>query len=373
MDEETEKIEFRGYNIIVVLSTFLLSFTVFGYVNSWGVYQEYYVKNKYGNEFQISFVGSLSAGLEFGFSLIPATIISKFNKGFKIVLLLGIILCTISLLLSSFYNKLWQLYLIQGIIFGIGASFIFVSISIITPLWFSKSKALAIGIGASGSGIGGFVYSILTRKLINFIGIKWSLRTLSGIQFIVGLIIVMILKLPENTVLTRKHINLKPIKEKGFIIWILVVTLYAFTFMNPPNYISSYATFIGLTPDDGALFISIISISNAVGRILIGFISDKLGHINTGISCFFITTLSIFLIWTFSNSWTMLIIFSIIFGFFNGSYFTLATPISMNIAGLPNLPSSISLIYFATAIGTTFSPPICGILLDKYTYTYIPI
>lgn len=234
--------ELKGYNLVIILSTFLLSLTAFGYVNSWGVYQEYYTKNKYGNEFEISFIGSLSAGLEFGFSLLPASIISNF----KLVLFSGIILCTISLLLASWSTKLWELYLTQGIIFGIGASFIFVSISVITPLWFTKNRGLAIGIGASGSGIGGLIYSILTKK----------------------------------------HINLKPMKEKGFILWLFCVTFFAFAFMNPQNFISSYSTSIGLTSDNGALFISIISISNAIGRILIGLFSDKFGHINTCIIFF---------------------------------------------------------------------------------------
>jgi hypothetical protein len=99
------------------------------------------------------------------------------------------------LFLASFSNQLYQYYLTQGILYGIGASFTyFVSLSPFTCImlyanncfgkpavsipsqWFDKRRGLATGIAVSGSGVGGLLLSIATAQLLNSVGLGWTLR-----------------------------------------------------------------------------------------------------------------------------------------------------------------------------------------------------
>lgn len=81
---------------------------------------------------------------------------------------------------GSFANQLWQLYLTQGMLFGIGAAFCFAPSVTLPSQWFYKRRGLATGIAVSGSGIGGVVLSPLTQHLIATMGYRNALRVLGN-------------------------------------------------------------------------------------------------------------------------------------------------------------------------------------------------
>ncbi|KAF9583417.1 hypothetical protein BGW38_009522, partial [Lunasporangiospora selenospora] len=55
-----------------------------------------------------------------------------------------------------------------------------------------------------------------------------------------------------------------------------------------------------------------------------------------------------------------LIGFSIMYGFFSGSFFTLVASITANIVGLPNLGSGLTIIFLTNTPGNLFTLPIAG-------------
>jgi hypothetical protein len=48
--------------------------------------------------------------------------------------------------LASFATELWQIYLTQGLLYGIGGAFVFAPSISLPPQWFVKYRSLATGV-----------------------------------------------------------------------------------------------------------------------------------------------------------------------------------------------------------------------------------
>lgn len=86
-----------------------------GYVSIYGIFQSKY-NEIYGAQgkspSEISFIGSLASGFQFGFTVFTGPIMNKF--GYKVTLWGGAIISSLGLLLASWCTELWQVYLTQG-------------------------------------------------------------------------------------------------------------------------------------------------------------------------------------------------------------------------------------------------------------------
>lgn len=86
----------------------------------------------------------------------------------------GLVCTTLGQVFAGLSYRIWQLYLSQGILFGLGVGCVFIPAIPILGQWFNKRRALAFGIGTGGSGVGGLVFSITTRAAIENISLKWA-------------------------------------------------------------------------------------------------------------------------------------------------------------------------------------------------------
>lgn len=60
-----------------------------------------------------------------------------------------------------------------------------------------------------------------------------------------------------------------------FVLFVISNFLTSIGFNVPYVYLSTYAQNLNMTEDDGAYLISIIGVANTVGRIVLGYLSDK--------------------------------------------------------------------------------------------------
>jgi len=80
-------------------------------------------------------------------------------------------------------------------------------------------------------------------------------------------------------------------------------------------YVPFYASFIGLSDATGALMVGLMSGFNAIGRIAIGAMADRLGCINSTFICTLISAICSLLIWPFVKSYSGMLVFVILDGF----------------------------------------------------------
>ncbi|CAO3659974.1 unnamed protein product [Rhizopus stolonifer] len=258
----------------------------------------------------------------------PVTPVLMSLIGAKWLLFFGSLLMTSGLVLASFSQQIWQLYITQSIMHGVGAALLYIVSMSISPQWFVARRGLAMGVMVSGSGLGGLIMPFVMTQLNESLGGAWCYRILGIITFVVSLTSTLLLKESPNmpkpkTRELKSMIDTSICKDKTFIIWCISGNLSMLGYFIPAFYLPSHATKIGLRPSQGSILVASFSAINVLGRIMSGYMGDHIGVVNVNVVFLFICGLSSLLIWTFANSFITLLIFILVYGFMSGSVFSL--------------------------------------------------
>ena len=134
-----------------------------------------------------------------------------------------------------------------------------------------------------------------------------------------------------------------------------------FSYYIPFFYLPTYALQYGINAASGAILIAILNGASALGRILVGQISDYLGHMNSFLLCMTGSTLSILLIWPFCTSFATLSVFAVILGVFVGGYISTLPNVIIFLFGTENIGAIIGLVYSSMWLGTLGGPFIASV------------
>ncbi|XP_052010244.1 monocarboxylate transporter 12-B [Xyrauchen texanus] len=99
----------------------------------------------------------------------------------RIAIMIGGLLSSIGLLLSSLATSLEFLYLTLGILTGVGFALSYTPAIAMVGSYFNERKALAYGIAMSGSGIGTFILAPAVQLLIEYFSWRGALLILGGL------------------------------------------------------------------------------------------------------------------------------------------------------------------------------------------------
>ncbi|KAI8393540.1 major facilitator superfamily domain-containing protein [Radiomyces spectabilis] len=325
--------------------------------------QDYYDQHVFTDipdaQFQLSWAGTLMEVFVNLMSPLAQVLASIF--GFRVVLIAGTILASLGLELAGFSTKIWHLYLTQGVLFGAGASFLWVIAMGITPQWFNRRRGLALGLAASGGGIGGLVFPFFLTPLNNTLGVGWTYRILGFVCLVCDVITCIVIKekFPAKKRMKKLSaiLSLDVLKNSTFVIWIIGSVISLAGYFVPYFFVPSYASYIGLTPSQSSVLIAVMSAANFTGRVVVGQIGDMIGRLNADIIFTFICGLSNLLIWNFAYSYGVLMAFSVIFGLTCGSYFALMSPITATILGMEKYPTGLSVLMLFSILAV-FGPSI---------------
>ena len=178
-----------GYGWVCTVACGTINAHTWGLNSSYGVFLAHYLANDTfpgASYLEYAFVGSLSISCAMLVS--PLATFTTRIYGTRFSLLLGVALETASLIGASFAKTIWQLFLSQGICFGLGMGFMFVASVGIVPQWFTTRRSLANGFSTCGSGLGGLIYSLATGAMIPSIGLAWTFRVLGIVACVVNTI-----------------------------------------------------------------------------------------------------------------------------------------------------------------------------------------
>lgn len=170
----------------------LVVFNTWGYINSFGVFQTYYVDAVNETPSAISWVGSVQIFLLFAIGSFSgrATDAGYFRASF----ITGSILQLVGIFMTSLSTQYWQLFLSQGICTGIGNGLLFTPALACISTYFSKKRALALAIAASGNATGGMVFPAIVETLLPKIGFPWTMRALGFLMLGVASVTLVLMK-----------------------------------------------------------------------------------------------------------------------------------------------------------------------------------
>lgn len=87
---------------------------------------------------------------------------------------------TLSLVLVAFSTQVWQLYLTQGVLYGVGTSMAYFASMTLPSQWFTKNRGLVTGIAISGGRIGGLWISPVVSKLLNIKEFRFTMLVIAA-------------------------------------------------------------------------------------------------------------------------------------------------------------------------------------------------
>ncbi|KAF9956681.1 hypothetical protein BGZ72_002567 [Mortierella alpina] len=366
----------------------------------------------------IAFVGTTGSAITYIAGFLSGILADRF--GFRPTAFAGTVIMACSLILASFSTKLWHLYVTQGLMFGIGASFAYYPAIAVPSQYFAKNRGLAIGIAVSGTGLGGFALAPLTQALIDRLDIFWSLRVLAMLLFIVCGVACALIKerkeenreaeyvedaqetmrdqertiipygqgaleegQPKNTGDSGGDRAKKPSFFQALHVFrdprFMSLTLAEFTaslgYLIPLYFMQTYAVFIGLTPEQGALILGISNGSAFVGRIALGVIADKFSNTKALLFCCWASAFSVIVFWTIAKSFGTLLLMGVSFNLFIGAYVSLVPVAVAESFGTETIASMIGLMYGAGGLAMWGGSPLAGYILDstRPNLSYTPV
>ncbi|KAF7966769.1 hypothetical protein HWV62_37063 [Athelia sp. TMB] len=345
---------------IIVFGTMCATFSTFGYVNAWGVFQAYYEETilKDSSPSNIAWIGSIQYSLVF----VPGLVTGRmFDLGyFHIPLFCASCLLVVATFLVAECKEYWQFLLCQGFAVGLGCGTIFGPSMGIISHWFKKRRGIALGLQAVGSSIGGTIFPIAAKRLIAEVGFPWTMR-------IIGFILIVTLG-GANLALKRRLppsksagglLNPAAFKNLGYTFWCISGFTAFLGLYTVLTYIDVSATFAGIDPDFSFYLISIANASSGFGRITAGVLADRFGAINVMAPATLLAGALTFA-WPYAVSKGALVAIAIVYGFGSGAYVSLCAVPMIAFGEIHDVGRRVGMAMTILALGALAGPPISG-------------
>ncbi|KAF4454043.1 monocarboxylate transporter [Fusarium albosuccineum] len=375
----------------------MINFTACGVLFGFGVYQEHYetMAPQQGTPFtgassaQIDLIGTLSASL----MTITAPFVMAWAKYFKpqAVVWAGGILFGIASVLVSFGKALWHFQIAQGLLMGIATGLSFVPSMTVAPTWFDKHRGLAMGIISAGTGIGGLVWAPAISACIKSMGFRNTLRLTGCLAATVICISGSVLDWEPSM---AKHLSVQnealspttalfkiplpdwqTVKQGRFVAQAASTVFQSAAYYTPTFFTVMYAKTLGYDERDGANLTAVSNACNAIGKVAVGFIADRVGRLNS----FFITTLLSAIVslglWVPSTlvgtenesmGRNLFISFSVLYGLFASAFISLFPAALIELFGVKELPRLAGVMYMLQGLAVLVGTPVAGVLVPEH-------
>ncbi|KAJ4265172.1 hypothetical protein NW764_015733 [Fusarium oxysporum] len=253
----------------------LIYMNTWGWVNSFGIFQAYYV-DKFGRTASdISWIGSVSVFLLFFVGTLTGRLVDA--GYFRYVFVTGILLQVVGVMVTSHF------FVAQGVLVGFGHSCISCPVLAVLSTYFARRRALAMGIAACGSATGGMVFPSLVRQLLPKLGFTWTLG-IAGLTQLLTLSVALVFAKPRI-----KPRGLNPLvdwsafKDVEFALYVTASFFTCWGVCLAYYFIAAYSQIAldpPLTYTESLDLLMILNGVGIVGRLASSWVADHTGAIN---------------------------------------------------------------------------------------------
>ncbi len=305
------------------------------------------------------------------------------KNNFKLLLILASSLTVGSLLLMSVCNQLW-LYHAANVIRGFSTGFTgTVMVTMVVNNWFFKSNGLFNSIVMGCSGVSCAIFSPIFSNVITRHG--WRAGYIAS-AIVVGLMLLpMILlktgvqpedvgEIPYGGQVNKAAFKLPEKKPKLSVKLLLLCFLYSAlggTLTAVAQHFPGVADSYMLPAAVGAAMLSATMITNTSGKILLGFLTDRIGLIRSALIVSVLTAGGVVMI-AFLHSGTALIIGAALAGLMYSLVTVGVVTMTRETFGLASYGSAFSKITFGCSLAYALSTAGVGYLYDLL-HSYQPI
>jgi len=367
---------FYGYGVI--LATFSIMVMAGGIWVIFGVFFEPMLTEFGWTRATLSGAASLRIFLAALLGIAGGRLTDKFGPR-PVVTVCGLFL-GLGFFLMSRINTIWQLYLVFGVITGVGMSGLWVPMISTISRWFVKRRGMMTGIVLSGVSLG----TIIMPPLATWLIITYGWRTSYTIVGLAAMIVIIpatqfikrdpaqIGQLPdgENGVkaesldLPARSLPLREaIRTRQFWTLCAIFGCLWFSTIAITVHIVIHAIDLGIPAISASQILAIMGGAGIAGRIIIGSTADRIGHKPTLIMGFTLMVVSLLWLLVAKELWAFYL-FAVIFGFGFSGLVVLESPLMAKLFGLGSLSVIMGSVEFVSATLSTPSSIVAGYIFD---------
>ncbi|KAF4612311.1 hypothetical protein D9613_003703 [Agrocybe pediades] len=345
------------------------------YTSSFGVYQDFYVREYITNvsPSAVSWIGSTNAFITIAGGVISGRL---YDRGYFYHLIWGgCSLSVFSLFMLSLAkpNHYYQVFLAHGIGAGLGGGIIYIPSVAVMSQYFQRRRALAMTIVASGASLGAVIHPIMLNHLFHSkLGFGNSVRASAGL--VGGLLLIACCLMRTRLPVQKKHVDQRQIlrklvKDKPYVFTSLALFTFSIGFYFPQFYLQLDATTHHLSPTFSFYSLVIVNFCSGFGRIASGLVANKINVADMVVVSSFAISVVIFGMIGLASV-TSVVLIGVFYGFFIGIYVGLNGPLLVMLTSdLSELGVRMGIAYLFSGLGNLIGPPISGALLtDKFIW-----
>lgn len=377
------------YGWWIVLAAFLNLFFVVGIIfYGFPVFYPYFVESLGFTRAQVTqgfFLGFLFAGLPFG--VLAGTLIDRL--GARSVILVGVGLVGIPLLLMGWMTRFWQfeiLCIVEVLGYVLAGP---IPNQVLVSRWFSRRRGRAMGYAYLGLGLGGVVAPLLINYLAHTLGWRHALQLLGALILLVlfPVAVWVTRSTPEDLDMDSEPIPETELTLRGsspqssssvgvaeavrFASFWLILAGSTLVIGAIGAVIQHFILFLkdaGYSATVAARFSTTLLASSLGGRVIVGYLADRLRKTHIMTFFYFLIGASVFFLVNTPSSavlWT----FAIIFGFSMGADYMLIPLVTAECFGTAALGKLLALIIMGYSIGQWAAPWLVGRIFDaRHSY-----
>jgi MFS family permease len=355
---------------LVVASAWLLLFPSFGFMVSIGTLQDYWLTHQLSSYSarDVGWIPSVFVYLSLGLGIWVGPLFDRYGP--RWIALLGSIGYTIMVFLLAECKNFWQMVLCCGVLGGVTGAMLTTTSLAVVAHWFKARRGLTQGIAMMGSSCGGLTIPLILKTTLPKYGYAWSLRII-GLIFLICFIAGNILikaRIPPTAAAKKKAIiSLSIFGDLRFSLFTISVFGFEVVLFGALGILPTYATLsTDFPPDTGFYLIALLNGVSCFGRILPGYVADKIGRFNTLLVMILFTWFFMLILWLplGNKSLPALYCFTALFGFGTGSWMALVPACIGQLCRAEEFGRYYGSMYFIASLATLVCIPISGELVQ---------
>ncbi|ROW09373.1 hypothetical protein VMCG_02563 [Cytospora schulzeri] len=326
-----------------------------GFAMSYGVFQEYFSTTwtLSGSHELTGIIGTTFNGVMYmSMPFLFALFTKRWARWRQTAALCGAALTCISFLLSSFSTDVWHLVATQGVLAALGCALVYSPTTLSLGEWYNNgNRALAYGVTLSCKNIVGSACPFLLRVLLDRYDFRTAVRVWTALVAGTGIPAIFLIPTHPSSLGVgpdaprARRIPWHFLRHRTIYVYGLAIVLQSSGYGIPQTYLNTYAHDVAMLSQTSAtLLLTIFNLPGIISSSFFGYLSSRSNsnhsnsHSNSNsnriksmlsLSAPTVTlipavgsALAAFLFWglTSQGSMSLLVLFSVTFGFFAGGY-----------------------------------------------------
>jgi OFA family oxalate/formate antiporter-like MFS transporter len=297
--------------------------------------------------------------------------------------LAGGILVSLGFYLSSYTNSLTYLIVCFGVIGGLGNGFGYATPIPVMAKWFPDKRGLAVGLAVGGYGAGSAIFGPLAQlKLIPLYGLPATFKILGAVFFVMTIVGAFLLRNPplgyrppgwappaasKSGATAQEFGPGEMLRTRTFYLMWVGYALGCSAGLMVISQLVPFARSVGVAAAALSTMTLVVGAAgNASGRILSGWMSDRLGRINVLRVMIGISTLAMPFLYAAGTSVALLYLAVFIVYWCYGTQLSVNGAAASDFWGTTNAGINYGLLFTAWGVAGIIGPAIGGALYDQY-------